>query len=257
MHRNLFLLLFVPAVLVSALIAQSAPRYDEALNNYRAGKYEDALAVIRSVFDSNRNSTELRTLAGASYLAQGQTDPALAHARYCINANPQSISCRILKVRVLRRSDPVEAAHSAEGAIRETGENAALRLEAAAAYFVAGRLDLARRHLEKVIAANQKNFAALYLDGLIFLKQMRYEEAEFRLRNALNAAPPTRADAVRTLVNLGAAVENQAMALRSAAKSAEAAGRFREAGDLYRRALELNEQHAAARAGLERVRQAQ
>ncbi len=236
-----------------SLHAEPAPRYNEAVRLYQQGKFEDCLAVIRSVFDTNRNSAELRALAGAAYLAQGQTDPALAHAKYCVTANPQSIPCRLLRVRALRRAgQPGEAARAAESALRDLGENSNLRMEAAASFYASARFDLARRHLEKVIAADQKHFAALYLDGLIFLRQGRYE-AEFRLRNALNAPPRSRSEAVRTLVNLGAAIENQARQLNANGQAAQAAARNRQAMEFYARALELNPEHAAAKAARQRL----
>ena len=50
----------------SALFA-APPEYAEAVKLYRAGQYEQSLELIRSVFDANKGSLELRMLAAANY----------------------------------------------------------------------------------------------------------------------------------------------------------------------------------------------
>lgn len=255
MSYRLFRRLFLACVFAaSALAAQAPARYDEALKLYQAGKYEDSLAVIRAVFDSNAGSVELRTLAAMNYVNLGQLEPAIAHSRYCAESNPTRFECRAARATALRRAGRYgDAVAAAEAGLRATGENIALRLEAASASYAAGRYDAARRHVEKVIAQDQNNFPALYLDGLIFLRQGNFENAEFRLRNALTARPRVRRDLANAYINLGFAIENQADALQRAGKAAEAVGRYREALEFYDFALETDASSSLARQNRERV----
>lgn len=85
---GLFLSTAVMFLTASSLHA-APPRYDEALNKYRSNDFEGALNVVRSVFDANRGSLELRMLAAACYHRLNNLDSAMAHILYAVKDHPE------------------------------------------------------------------------------------------------------------------------------------------------------------------------
>ncbi len=231
-----------------------APRYEEALKLFHDGKFDASLEVIRAVFDDNKGAIELRLLAAHNYLGKRDFENARAHMEYCMQQHPDRFECRAVLSTILREQGRSGAALQVlAAAIRKFGNVPELRLEAAAAHFAQGSYGTARTHLEKVIAEDSRNFAAIYMDGLIFLKQRQYSNAEFRLQNALDLKPKNKTDLVNLYVNLGFAYEGQGDALVSEGKSADAAVRFREALRYYTFALRLDPDNSTARGNRARV----
>lgn len=243
-------LIFLIAFPLSAL----APRYDEALKLFHEGQFDASLEVIRAVFDDNKGAIELRLLAAHNYLGKKDFENARAHMDYCMQQHPDRFECRAVLSTILREQGKSGTALQVLAtAIRKFPDAPELRLEAAAAHFALGSYGTARTHLEKVIAADSRNFAAIYMDGLIFLKQRQYSNAEFRLQNALDLKPKNKNDLVNLYVNLGFAYEGQGDALVNEGKSADAAGRFREALRYYTFALRLDPDNETARKNRVRV----
>ncbi|MCB1322822.1 MAG: hypothetical protein KDK34_21365, partial [Leptospiraceae bacterium] len=106
---------------------QRPPRYQEALDLYEKGDYEQSLAVIRDVFDAHRNSMELRLLASANYAARGEFDQARAHMEYCINDHPRSVEPRVMLAGIWRRQNkPYQTIEVARRGIAAAGDHVML-----------------------------------------------------------------------------------------------------------------------------------
>lgn len=252
------MLLFFAAA--GGAVAQDAdpapPRYDEALKLYQANRYTDSLDVIRSVFDNHRNSERLRTLAAMNYAGLGEFENGFAHMRYCLQANPRSLPCRVTQAALYRSAgNPAAAVQAAAAGIRAMGDRPELRMEIAGAYYSMGRYPEARQHLDKALQQAPNDFHAIYLDGLIFLREGKFENAEFRLRHAMNIKTKNRSDMAKLYINLGFALERQAdaMAARGGEHATESKAVYKEASDFYRYALELESGNSLARGNLARV----
>jgi tetratricopeptide (TPR) repeat protein len=249
------ILLFPLLLILPAGLSALAPRYDEALKLFYGGRYRESLDVIRQVFDDNRGAVELRLLAAQNYTQLGEYENARAHMSFCLKENPDNLACHAMLSRIYRsekRYDP--AIKTAQTALGRLGDRIPLRLELAGAYYAKGNYAAARAHLEKVLQQEPGNFTAIYMDGLIFLKQGRFANAEFRLRNALELKPKTALDLVNLYVNLGFALEREGDRLQGEGRSAEGLRKYSEAARFYHYALRIDSGHPQARENRERMK---
>lgn len=244
------------AVLLSSTALHAlAPRYDEALKLFHEGRYEESLNVIRAVFDEHRGAVELRLLAAQNYLHLGDYEKAKAHMSFCLKEDREQTACYATLATIHRREGRTDRAiKTARAGIGKVGESVPLRLELASAFFARGNYAGARAHLDKVLQADANNFAAIYMDGLIFLKQKKFANAEFRLRHALDLKPKTTIDLLHLYVNLGYAIEREGDRLLVAGERAEGIRRYSEATRFYNYALRLDGNHPTARTARERMR---
>ncbi|MCB1306751.1 MAG: tetratricopeptide repeat protein [Leptospiraceae bacterium] len=234
---------------------QRPPRYQEALDLYEKGDYEQSLAVIRDVFDAHRNSMELRLLASANYAARGEFDQARAHMEYCINDHPRSVEPRVMLAGIWRRQNkPYQTIEVARRGIAAAGDHVMLRLEIASAYFMLNRYANAREHIRQALALDSHNVHAIYLDGLIFLKQGSFENASFRFQSALDRADQlNRNELVNLYINMGFAHEKMGDGLIQANDRAQGIARYRDAIRYYNYALRIDPQNEIAPNSIKRV----
>lgn len=251
------------AILLATLLAGPAtsglsalaPRYDEALKLFHSGKYNESLDVIREVFDDHRGAVELRLLAAQNYMYLGEYESARAHMTYCLKENAKRLECYATLSSIYRAEQRYNnAIKTARSGIGKVGESVPLRLELASAYYATGKYAASRAHLEKVLQNDPNNFTAIYMDGLIFLKQGKFANAEFRLRHALDIKPKTSIDLLHLYVNLGFAIEREGDRLVAAGERAEGIRRYSEASRHYNYALRIDSNHPLARESRERMK---
>lgn len=248
-------LLLLATLAAPAGLGALAPRYDEALKLFHTGRYSESLDVIRQVFDDNRGAVELRLLAAENYMHLGEFENARAHMSFCLKENPSSLECHALLSAVYRREKRYDhAIRTAQSALTRLGDKIPLRLELASAYYAKDNYAGARAHLEKVLQAEPANFTAIYMDGLIFLKQGRFANAEFRLRNALALEPKTSIDLLNLYVNLGFALEREGDRLLAEGQRSDGVRKHTEASRYYYYALRIDSEHPQARANRERMK---
>lgn len=235
-------------------VAALAPRYDEALKLFHGGKYSESLDVIRAVFDDHRGAVELRLLAAQNYMHLGEYENARAHMTYCLKENNKRLECYATLSSIYRAEKRYDnAIKTARSGIGRVGESVPLRLELASAYYAKANYGASRAHLEKVLQSDPNNFTAIYMDGLIFLKQSKFANAEFRLRHALDIKPKTSIDLLHLYINLGFAIEREGDRLVSAGDRAGGIRRYSEAARHYNYALRIDANHPVARESRERM----
>ncbi|MCB1171123.1 MAG: tetratricopeptide repeat protein [Leptospiraceae bacterium] len=184
--------------------AEELPRYNEAVQLFQQGKYEDSLEAIRSVFDDYKTSYDFRMLAAANYLEQSNFEAAVSHLRYCMKDHPGRAEPHALLAAVYRRSgQPVKALAHIRDVIGKFPDSDDIRWEAALSYLALDRVEAARTHVSKILSGNPSHFGALYLDGVLYLKAGDLENAEFRLRNAARVGTPDQNLQFGLLNNLG------------------------------------------------------
>lgn len=249
------LFLILPVLTVSPQKAEKkTPRYDEALGLFAAGKYEASLNVIRQVLTNTFRPYEMRMLAAANYSRLGKNQNAMDHLLFCVRENPKRPEPRIFLAGMFRREGEYKKAlEYAARSLRETGENAGLRLEIARSYYKLKEYDHSRRHLDKIYTYEKNNPDAIFLDGLIFLRLNRFDNAEFRFRQALDLHPADPLLLANIYNNLGFSLESQGDLARNEGDEKKMNNRYRQAERMYRFALQTVENHAEARKNMERL----
>lgn len=228
--------------------------YNEALVLYRHGKYPESLEKLRSIFEENRQSLELRMLAAANYERMDDHNNALAHLQYCVKDHPEKLEPRLMMAGIFRK---MKRYYSAIGAARKAlvihPDNIDLQMEIARSFYSARNYKAAGQVLEKILSTEADNFEAVYIDGLIYLRMSNLETAEFRLRQALQLVPegnPVKAD---LLNNLGFAIERNGDVIRRKGKATEAQEFYVEARKYYEKALSIDAAHENAKINNQRV----
>lgn len=228
------------------------PRYDEAVEKYRQGDAEGALAIVRAVFDENRGSLELRMLAAACYRRLNNLDSAMAHALYAMKDHPDESGPAIyLAVLHREKEDFPRAAEILKRTAGRFPQDPWVRFELASTYFLQKNYAPARQQIEAVLAKNPNFFPAVYLDGLIYLAEGSYENADFRFRNAARIRMTDKEWTKRLYNNMGLVNERLASQAVDQKTREEKIALARE---YFRKAQDLDGGYAIARANLERVR---
>ncbi len=230
------------------------PRYDEALKLYQEQKYDGSLDVIRSVFSLTYKPYQMRMLAAANYSKQGKNANAVDHMVRCIKEHPTLPEPRAFLAGLYRGMGKYGAAlRTVAGGLRVSSENTALRMEAARINYKLKRYGATRRHIQVVLKTDPNNFEAIVLDGLIFLRTGRYENAEFRFRNALTLKPTNSGALADLYNNLGYAMESRGDAARRKRENSKAAHFHKKADEMYRFALQTRAGHGKAEGNRRRV----
>lgn len=222
------------------LPAEIQETYRKSQRLFLLKRYDDSLQEIRSVFEENKNSKELRMLAAGNYVEQGDYTQAIKHLTLCAQSHPDDPSVMAYLASVYRIAGNLNEAYATamRGLIR-FGDNDSLRVEMAKIAIRMGNLPYARAQIDRVLQMKPGEFDALYLDGLLFLLQKKYEMAEFRFRNALSVSSG-KSDLILAHLhnNLGYTLERLAVADAASGRGALSLQRNEEAIRLYERALD-------------------
>ncbi len=228
--------------------------YQEALKLYLYNKYEASLEKIRSIFDQHKNHMALRMLAAFNYLALKNYPKAAAHAQIALREHPNRMEVSALYLRVLRARRKYSSALAfALRALRRFKGAVPLRLGLAAVYYEARQYRKAHRQLEYILAQEPQNFYAIYMDGLIFLQQGRYESAQFRLANALHIKSANQNDMLMLYNNLGVVYEKQAELMAKKGLREQADNYYTQARRYYHYALEIRPEDPIIQANQARI----
>lgn len=219
---------------------ETPAQYYSALQLYWEGKYDASLGKIREVFDLHQNNYDLRLLAASNYLRLENYRSAKLHIRKVITMYPKKEAGIALYVRILcAQGKCYQAKNIATRAIQNMGETPLLHLSVAGAYYNMRSWRRTHQQLQQLLKMEPHNFYGYYLDGLTFLKEKRYEAAEFRLRNALAIGSQYPKDMYHLYHNLSFALEKKARNLERQNKSVEAKYNYKQS-ELYNNyALEL------------------
>ena len=227
---------------LSVSLLAEVPRLKEATDLYRQGKFEDSLNVVRSIFEEHKGVYEVRLLAGSNHARLGNTDSSIQHLRAAIKEHPDRIEARgILSVILRNNGKYKESVAVARSGLEKKPDDEGLHLEVARGLIKLGEYAAARKSLDRIIAKNAHHFEAVLLDGLIYLRQKNYDNAEFRLRNALKIRPeksPLLADLYN---NLAFALEKIGDVHAKTGNTAQAKTNYAEAGQFYTEALKAED----------------
>ncbi len=250
---TLFSLLFLLAS--GSLLAQEDDvKYKEALHFYAIGKFQTSLNIIRSVFEQVKFRFSLRMLAASNYIALGNYKVATIHLKTIMQKNPNRFEPIVLLSYLLRKQKKYyQAITTASRAIRKIGDTPSLRLEIATTYYHLGNFKKAHQQIQRAIELDSKNYHAYYMDGLTFLREHKYDSAEFRLRNALALNPKNKDDVLAIYNNLGIAIEKKGEQLVKSGKIKSAKSHFVEAEDFYSYALTIAPENTLILANKERM----
>ncbi len=213
---------------------KTSKEYHKALSFYLKGEYESSLSSIRSVFEKTEDPAHLRLLAASNYIAMKNYHSAYTHLKNVIQTNHKNYQAASLWIRALRDQKRYsQAIQKGYTFIRQIGDFPALYLELAATYYQMKQYVNARNQLRKLLELDSQNYYAFYLDALIFIKQRRYEDAEFRLRNTLAIGPPDKDEAMALYTHLGFTLEQKAKRLKYSGKTDQAKLTYAQARRFY------------------------
>jgi tetratricopeptide (TPR) repeat protein len=239
------------SIFFSALVfsSESYPQnfpagYEDALKLFQQKNYQGSLAVIRSNFNPASHSYEFRMLAAANYLNLGNYELAKQHLVSCKTEHPKRYEPIAFTGVILRKSGNLYgAANEIIQGIAKFPDNSGLRLEMTRIYFLLEKLPEARSQLDVVLQKDPNNINAIYLDGLIFIKQARYEEAEFRLKNVMGMKELPASIAPSLHNNLGLSLERMGLVIQQKGDKVQAKAKFQEALENYNKALGYSPDH--------------
>ena len=212
--------------------------YDDALKQFQQKKYDNSLEIIRLNFQPESQSYEFRMLAAANYLNLANHQQALQHLNFCRREHTDRSEPITLTAVILRKSGNLYgAAREIIAGLARFPDDVPLRMEMSRVYFLLGKYPQARLQLDLILKSDPYNIHAIYLDGLIFIKERRFDEAEFRLSNVLGmkAVPFYLLPSLHN--NLGFVLENIASVNVQNGDAAGAKIKYREAMDHYSKAL--------------------
>ena len=194
--------------------------YDEALKLYINSKYNESLVKIRSIIDSNKKSLDLRILAAQDYIALNQLSTAYSHIITALQFHPHNIGAVLYQLKILRlQSKFNKALNIANSEAHFLKNSPELNLEIAIIYYELNNKPYARDYIQKTLATDPSNYHAIYLDGLIYLKDKQVDIAEFRFRNALALKPIDKNLLIALYNNLALCLEIKAEILLSQNKT--------------------------------------
>ena len=232
-------------------------QYEQALYFYLNGNFESALITIRSIFEEYKNNLSIRLLAASIYTAQAKYDNAFAHIKIAKSLYPRRIEPIFIQIKILQeQKKSYEAIALAKRAMRfnlTIKEKVGLDLSIVASYYKLGNYKKARTQLERIFESSPQNYYAFYLDGLIFLKQERYDLAEFRLQNAIALKPKDKRDLKLLYNNLAFALEKSGELFAKEGSTKMAKQRYQEAKKYYSYANKLAPNNKIIRANYERI----
>lgn len=236
---------------------QYPPHYEEALLQYHKGRYEDSLETIRSVFDNYRTSRELRMLAAANYIHLNNYSSAEAHLTTALRDHPASHEIYAMLASMYRtQGDYNKSVKMVQKAVDGDADNVGYNLEKVRILYLMKKYDDARGVLERILSAHADSSEAVYLDGLIFMRQGRWDNAVFRFRQALKLIRnPGHVNFLADLYNnLGFSQEKSADAMKASGNEKRAKRLYRDAMDSYKNALKINSIHATAVTNRNRIK---
>ena len=249
--------------------AEFYARFDRAWELIQKGEYEAAIAAWRSALELNPDDARANNNLGFALARQGRLAESIACWERALKANDQIPEVRQnlvgalenLGVEWLRKGDVDEAMPHLRRAAELDPQDAAGQYNLGLALLRKSRFDEAIERFQKALALDPKD-AQTHNDLAVALAQRRrFEEAAAHFREAIGIDPKS-AQAQSNLAWLlatspEATVRNGAEALKLAAKAVDLSqgkdasmldalaaayaetGRFREAGETARRALEL------------------
>jgi len=217
-------------LLVTGLMAQEATVYSRALELYQQSKYSESLEVLRAGF--NQESYEERLLAAMNYIKLGDGSSALAHLSVLDKRVPGKPEVAILIAAAQRSLGRLPVAEQV--LIRSVTLNpnhVDVRHELARLYYDTRRYEGARQQIARILTLNPSHQGAIYLDGLIYMREGNFENAEFRFNHMIQLGQMSPGLAADVLNNLGYCYEQKSLKAEGPARS-----------DLIRKALDHYEQ---------------
>jgi Tfp pilus assembly protein PilF len=227
------------------------PWYAEALKLHNEKQYDASLEKIRAVFENYSDNYYLRMLAAANHYRLNNTDSSFAHIRAAEKIAPERYETFMLSAAVYRQvGNSTQALNALKKAASLNAPAASVKLEMSRLYYETAQYAKARGETDQILAADAKNAEAMYIDGLIFLKQSKWESAEFRFRQILLMGGLPAVYTADIYNNMGFALENISIQASKPGNAQESARYKKEAESFYKKSLQSDSKHAAAQANL-------
>lgn len=223
----------------------------------RKGDTGAAMAEFRRAIELRPEYAEARYNLGSALALGGAVDPAIAQFRQSVAINPRYAEAHVeLGAALLQTGRAPEAVAHFVAALEIDPQFAKAHYNLAVALLRSGKTDEAARHLRSAVDAEPGYPAARYSLGLVLYSQRKIGEALAQWRAAPDYPPALNRMAWVLATSPDASFRNGGEAVRLAErlspKEAEAlntlaaayaeTGRFREAVDTARRAMEMARQ---------------
>ncbi|MFN3603624.1 MAG: tetratricopeptide repeat protein [Leptonema sp. (in: bacteria)] len=252
--RLYIIIFFSYLVFINRILAAYPPNYEEALGLFKEKKYEESLNKIREVFDNYKNSLEFRLLAASNYLELKNFPNALAHLKYASQDHPNSYEVYILMSEVYNASEQyqnsLQILNMANQIFKEENQKKLIFFQFAKTYYLMANNSQSRKYIENMIARFPSFAPAIYLDGILYLKEKNYELAEFRFKSLLslkNLDPDLKK---RVYNNLGFIYSINLVKLPDASK--EYKENFKLAKEYFKMATQIDPNYSIAKQNLEK-----
>lgn len=174
----------------SALPAETAARFHEAGERFRAGEFDAAAGLLEAVVAEAPSFARGWFLLGFVEGNRGRFDAAAVRLERAVALAPDDPEPRLFLARAYARLERVvDAGDSYREAVRLAPENAAVHSELGALLVAQGRDEDALEHLRRVIEAAPRSSAALANLGAALAAAHRPREAADAFRKALELDP--------------------------------------------------------------------
>jgi tetratricopeptide (TPR) repeat protein len=152
-------------------------------------KYSEAEAVYLRALRQGRNSTLLNNLAN-HYLAAGQRDKARKFYLETLRLDPRHVNAHYqLASLLLEEQKPLDALEHLRALPKEEQQKPAVVILRGEALFKAGRPEDARKTLDPLEAAKDKDLATAFSLGVMYFRLKLYPQAVAAFEAALQQSP--------------------------------------------------------------------
>ncbi|RMH58283.1 MAG: tetratricopeptide repeat protein [Candidatus Hydrogenedentota bacterium] len=167
--------------------------YNKGLILRRLQKNEEAVKALRRAVDLDRKDPKYATALADAYLATGRPDAAITEYERTVENGEASVEILLRLARLnlqLERLDPAgKWIERAESAARSNKERARIFLMKALLEDKRGDLAAAENDLKEALVFDKTNPDVYYNLGIIYSRQLRYDEAVDVLRVAARLEP--------------------------------------------------------------------
>lgn len=164
--------------------------YTKAEENYRAGKYKEALSDFQQAASIIPEFADIHSAIGTIHLKENRYADAEAAYRKALEADPEDGAHNYnLGVCLLKQTKYAAAVEALKKAVEADPLYEAALTNLGVAYLAQEKNDPARDALEKAVEADPESAPAHYNLGLAYERLSRKKDAEREFKQALSADP--------------------------------------------------------------------
>ncbi len=201
------------------------------------GEHEQALEYYAGALSIRDDLVQAMLMSANIHLRMGEIDQAREQFMAVLDRQPEHEQARIGLANLQARQGEVEQAiETIQGALQHNPQSEELRMALAGFWRQQGKVDAALQELENIIVHNPQAWKAYSRLSRFHLARKNYEQAWKASRKCIEYRPEKSAS---SFCDLGAACTGM--------------GRFDEAMDAFRKALDIEPKSMMAKLGMARV----